>query len=136
MYINVHTANFPGGAIRGQLRDPAPETELKARLNGANEVGAGDLTASGKLNIDLRGTLICWKFHAGPAGVTAQHIHRGAAGTNGPIVVDFDGNTTGCRDIKAELAAAILANPAGYYANQHTANFPAGAIRGQLFPRP
>jgi hypothetical protein len=138
-YVNVHTADFMAGAIRGQLRVEAEEVEFKARLNGANEVdntgkaGVGDPDGRGKLDVDLRGTLLCWKFRAeGLEPVAAQHIHKGAAGTNGPIVVDFDGNARGCRDITATLAEEIAANPAGYYGNMHTAGFAAGAIRGQL----
>ncbi len=131
-YVNVHTADFPAGAIRGQLRTPADEIELKARLKGTNEVGGGDPTGRGKLDVDLRGTLICWKFSSTLDGVLAQHIHRGAAGVAGPIVVDFDGNSRGCRDITPSLAAELAANPAGFYGNQHTPGFQAGAIRGQL----
>ena len=32
-----------------------------------------------------------------------------------------------------KIAADILANPAGFYVNLHTADFPGGAVRGQLF---
>jgi CHRD domain len=35
-------------------------------------------------------------------------------------------------DISETLAAAICANPAGYYVNYHTTDFPGGAVRGQL----
>lgn len=34
---------------------------------------------------------------------------------------------------KAVVIDAILANPDGYYLNVHNAEFPAGAVRGQLF---
>lgn len=134
-YVNVHTAEFKGGAVRGQLRVEPEEFELKARLNGANEVGGGDPDGRGKLDVDLRGTLICWKFtSSGIDPVAAQHIHKGAAGVNGPVVVDFASNGRGCRDVAPALAFDLLASPAGYYGNMHTATFPGGAIRGQLAP--
>lgn len=133
-YVNVHTADFKAGAVRGQLRDETREVKLRARLSGAEEVGApGDPDGKGKLEVGLRGTLICWNFTAtGLDTVLAQHIHNAAAGVGGPVVVDFDGNARGCRDIAAPLAADIAANPANYYGNMHTTAFTAGAIRGQL----
>jgi len=77
----------------------------------------------------------------------ASHIHSGAAGVNGPIVVMLDvpdpvghGCITAEQDeslnsievlTQSELDA-IIADEAGFYANVHTATFPGGAIRGQL----
>ena len=67
---------------------------------------------------------------------TAAHIHTGAAGAAGGPVVTLqapaDGSGSGCQDIAADLAQALVSNPAGYYVNVHTAQFPQGAIRGQL----
>ena len=68
---------------------------------------------------------------------TAAHIHVGATGINGNVVVplkapDANGAASGCVNSTRSLVAAILANPSGYYANVHTTDYPNGAIRGQL----
>ena len=77
---------------------------------------------------------------------TRAHIHKAAAGANGPIHWDFleAGNPVASisdqpsqlRGVARPRAAAnvsdLLANPAGYYVNVHSTVFPGGAVRGQL----
>jgi hypothetical protein len=77
---------------------------------------------------------------------TRAHIHKGAAGTNGPIHWDFleagvpvasigDQPATLRGEARARAAAVLsdlLANPHLYYVNVHSTAFPGGAIRGQL----
>lgn len=62
---------------------------------------------------------------------TAAHIHSGAAGTNGPVVVDFSAMLSGGPVFDPDLAN-VLANPAGFYVNVHTPDHTGGAIRGQI----
>ena len=62
----------------------------------------------------------------------ADHIHVGAAGTNGGVVVNLAGGLSGCVSADADLIKAIRQNPAGYYVNLHTALNPVGEVRGQL----
>ena len=136
-YVNVHNAAFPGGAVRGQMRNKAheaEEVEFKARLSGAAErPGPGDPDGSGKFRAELEGTLLCWKFEEeNVAPITARHIHFAPADRAGPVVVSFGAMARGCRDITAELAAAIVAKPASYYVNSHNRTYPPGAVRGQL----
>lgn len=113
---------------------------LTASLLGANEVpsGAGSPVGSGRATFTInpgRGEICFNLAWEGLGVVVAGHIHKADAGANGPIVVPFTitGNpTTGCQAISRTLAVDIVTDPAGYYANFHSAAFPKGAVRGQL----
>jgi hypothetical protein len=117
-------------------------TQFAAALTGANEVPPGDPDGAGTARVRVLGSLnqICVRLEVrGIDRATAAHIHRGAAGVNGPPVVnldppDNDGDEDDCDRIGDALADEMQANPAGFYVNVHTADFPDGAIRGQLMP--
>jgi hypothetical protein len=70
------------------------------------------------------------------APATMAHIHRGDSMTAGPVVVPLDPPTRGfsanCARVEPALATEIIATPDQFYVNVHNADFPAGAIRGQL----
>lgn len=117
---------------------------LTAELSGANEVpGPGDEDGMGFAAVSLDGSTgeVCWDVVVGSITLPADamHIHIGAADVAGDVVVpapsapDADGVATGCTpDVDPTLIGAIINDPAGYYVNVHTSDFPAGAIRGQL----
>lgn len=79
----------------------------------------------------------------GPVTIVGLHIHQGAKGENGPIVIssgvsslpdaDGEGNvTTVVTGVSPTLLQAILANPRSYYVNLHTSDHPAGVMRDQM----
>jgi hypothetical protein len=108
-------------------------------LSGANEVApvVGDPDGSGTANltIDDVALTVTWNIVvANLDPVIADHIHSGAAGVNGPIVVDFGGALVGGPLGDPDLAA-VLANPTAFYVNVHTTTHTGGAIRGQV-PEP
>ena len=45
---------------------------------------------------------------------------------------DAAGKSKACAKADAAVVKDILQTPAGYYVNVHNAEFPAGAVRGQL----
>ncbi|MEK6229522.1 MAG: CHRD domain-containing protein, partial [Actinomycetota bacterium] len=58
----------------------------------------------------------------------------------GPVVLPLQqpdagdpGASSDCVAVQGSLARAIRKNPAKFYVNVHTADFPGGAVRGQLF---
>jgi hypothetical protein len=136
-YLNVHTAAFPGGAIRGQLTGTSPSavgTVISLDLKGTSEPNA-----SGTAVLRILSGQVCYRLTAKDVTLptVAAHIHKGAAGVNGPVVVPFtapgaDGTSSGCATADASLISDILANRSGYYVNVHTKEHPAGAIRSQL----
>ena len=118
---------------------------LTARLTGNNENPRADANGVGAAAVTIVGNRVCLAIsYGGLARVAAAHIHRGARGQNGPIVVDpkFTGGpgargTLGrCVTPNAGTTAAqIRSNPGGFYVNVHSSEFPGGAIRGQLSRR-
>ena len=132
---------------------------LTARLAGAQEVPAADPDGSGKATvmIDVEGGEVCFDIKSlSDVGTPNRgHIHEGAAGVNGPIVVPFfelrippadpgapptdprndsleRGGLQDCVPGDPAVLARIVANPAGFYVNVHNARFPGGALRCQL----
>lgn len=107
-----------------------------AQLTGAAEApGPGDADGSGFAVVTIDGTTvryIVWTQNIGIA--TAAHIHIGSSGVPGAVVVPLDVNSlsSGTTTISQQLANEINANPSGYYVNVHNAEFPSGAVRGQL----
>jgi CHRD domain len=120
----------------------AAPTTLSATLAGVTEgaqPGDPDGSGSATVTLDPAAGTACWNMSASGIGhVNQSHIHVGAAGTSGDVVVPldvdgFDATTEGCTsNVAANTLQGIIDNPAGFYVNLHTTEFPAGAIRGQL----
>ena len=107
-----------------------------AFLYGANEVTPGDPDGFGvaTVSIDNIGLTVSWSILALNIDLplTGAHIHTGAAGTNGPVIVDFSGSVIGAGLFDTDLASITPVSAPGFYVNLHNALYPAGAIRGQL----
>jgi hypothetical protein len=108
-------------------------------MTGANEVpsSSGDPLGFGRAIFEIVSSDgICAQFQVNTLSanstVILTHIHRGGAGTNGPVVIDFQGQLSNCADANQSLLNEVIATPEAFYANLHTNRFPNGAIRGQL----
>ena len=142
-YLNIHTPEFPDGAVRGQLAVPVvDEVFLSAAADGEQEVpgpGDPDGTAVGDFALLVDDGQLCYLVEAANVALplTGMHIHRGPAGVAGPVVVPLDPAAVGsgtetCTDVDPALLDEIAADPGGFYLNLHNADFPQGAVRGQL----
>lgn len=137
-YVNFHTAEFPAGAIRGQVF--LPSAVLWARLTGEAVTGEPANSAAGGLLLGLLtqdpGEICVGITFFGPAetGVAGAHVHKAAGGTAGPAVLDLapprgDGGPVKCYRASRDIVSEMRTVPQGYYVDVHTSG---GAIRGQL----
>ncbi|MGP3923617.1 CHRD domain-containing protein [Streptomyces sp. 8N616] len=157
-YVNLHSKEFPGGAVRGQLeplRHPVNPLDiikggkLRALSDGGQEVPKDDASKVGDPDghavtfLHPKGTRVdyslAWVNIAPP---TLGHIHQGTFGKNGdvkfplfatPVPENIFAVSGTLRDQDPAVVKRVRKNPSDYYANLHTAEFPDGAVRGQLF---
>ncbi|MEP6942513.1 MAG: CHRD domain-containing protein [Betaproteobacteria bacterium] len=106
-------------------------------LSGANEVPPVTTTATGSATVLIDADRSV-RVTVSVAGMTptASHIHEGAAGANGPVIVPFTktGDMTfasadGAKLTEAQYAAYKAGN---LYINVHSAKNPGGEVRGQI----
>ena len=115
---------------------------LKARASGHVTF---DLTRTSSGAITSGEVIFYFNYRfPGAVQISGLHIHVGAKGTNGDIVVDSGtsepldadgvGNVTKVVTATPTVLQAILDNPRGYYVNLHTTTpaHPAGALRAQM----
>ena len=115
----------------------AKAVTYESYLLGKNEVPKGAPKGSGTVNLTITGQKVCWKFTKikGIDKPLFSHIHKGKAGTSGPIYIPLGANykASGCTTApKTSPTGAIAKNPKGFYVNIHTKKYPGGAIRGPL----
>jgi CHRD domain len=129
-----------------------PSSEVPP-VTGSEASGSGTATLTFNLTKDAAGTITAATMDATvsvngfPAGtaLTASHIHPGAPGANGGIFVSLGlaagevSFPTGSGSftkrgvsLTVDEANAIIANPAAFYLNIHTAANAGGVARGQL----
>ena len=139
-YVNVHTRQNPAGEIRDQV---SPVAATGATLTAAKERpkpkgnvkrARGTFTATVKKEGDQG--VVTWRltFSRLTGRGIAAHIHRGAPGRAGPVIVPLCAPCrTGARGRVTVSAAVLNALETGRaYVNVHTRKNQAGEIRGQL----
>jgi hypothetical protein len=121
-------------------------------LTGANVATAGGPTMAGNKGgsavalVSIQGDEVSFAFTwKGIDTPTSGHIHAGAKGVNGGVKINFfskklpDGSSSVIGTTKVsdeQTLASLRSNPQQYYFNLHTAEFPDGAIRGQVYALP
>ena len=143
-YVNVHTAGYPAGEVRGQL---APVL-MQVALSGANSRPDPVITAGAGLGtLALLGNQLTFQMaYQGLSGAaTAAHIHGPTnASFNAGVQVDLAPSNGGAFGSNGIFSGSVTLTPSQLawlidgltYVNVHTAAHPAGEMRGQIMPHP
>jgi hypothetical protein len=137
-YLDIHSAAFPAGEIRGQIN---PEVyEFHFDLEGAQQVPPNASPGSGTCTIilhEITGVVIVDGAYRGLLGtVVGAWVHHAPAGAIGPpfLFPTDSGGTSGTFSatdwLAPEHVKAMLAG--NTYVNVRTTVFPPGEIRGQV----
>jgi hypothetical protein len=108
-------------------------------MTGSQETPKGSPKGTGtfKYQLNTKTSMLCYSLTWSGIGTpNAAHVHKGAKGVEGPVIIPLSTSTpvahSGCVKVKKSLLLAIKNKPGGYYVNVHTTAYPGGAIRGQL----
>jgi CHRD domain len=139
-YVNVHTPTNPAGEIRDQvgivagvkttMRASQERPKPKGKLAKAKGTFTATVTRNGSSGV------IVWKltFAQLSGKAVAAHIHSGARGKAGPVIVPLCAPCRSGRTGRATVSQSVLdALESGRtYVNVHTRKNAAGEIRGQI----
>jgi hypothetical protein len=139
-YVNVHTPTNPAGEIRDQvsivagvkttLRASQERPKPKGKLARAKGTFTATVSRSGTTGV------ITWRltFSKLSGRAIAAHIHSGARGKAGPVIVPLCAPCRSGARGRATVDGSVLdALESGRsYVNVHTKKNPAGEIRGQI----
>jgi hypothetical protein len=131
-YVNVHSEQVPSGLLRANIGpdiDWAMDVDLDVDAENNGAMGMTYLRKSGDLLF----------YHINVEGIgtndtlEAAHIHEGAAGVNGSVIIPLY-STSEFMPEMLELNDAqintLLTDPT--YVNVHTKDYPTGIVRGQI----
>ncbi len=151
-YINLHTLNYAGGEVRGQLMPITVPTTYRfdAILYGEHENPAVLTEGMGGVMIEVRADSMfltgafTLESPLNPVGGTGAHVHSGYFGQNGAVVMPltptmsvdklsgkFERKLNG---FKLDTAIVNLMRKRNAYVNIHSVAYPSGEIRGQVVP--
>ncbi|MGB0930829.1 MAG: CHRD domain-containing protein, partial [Chitinophagales bacterium] len=153
IYVNIHTATFPSGEVRGNVvrgselledlpTDPMFSADLliAGKLTGGAEVPPVMTDAIGVTSFLLNDTQDAIEVNVSVNGlsgpITGIHVHEGAVGENGDVVFNLSDFINGNRvsitltGFTSEQLGKFLTG--AYYLNVHTDANPGGEIRTQL----
>jgi hypothetical protein len=125
--------------VREKMPDWMPGSgAIKVNLTGAEEVPPLNVpgSGSGSYRVTEDGTITGSVTTKDVQG-TMAHIHRGAKGTNGPVIVPLDKNgdtytvPAGRKLTPQQLEELKKGN---LYVNVHTNRYKGGEVRGQIQP--
>lgn len=117
---------------------------LVADLTPEGQVpGPGAAGASGRFEGELVDGVLCVDLEARglDGAATGAHVHEGAPGAPGGVLVDLgapseDGADArwrdACTEVPDEAIERLATSPDSHYVDVHTAGHPDGALRGQL----
>ncbi len=152
-YYNIHSAQFPGGEVRGQLvprpkrlyanMDVAQEQAAfpNVNLSGLNDFGAAVMEYDPAAHT-IRLRLSLYNFNN---VFNNSHYHAEIPGRSGPVVLNLgnnanaggytsaNGHIAGSFDLPAGAVDPYALLVGGLYLNFHSATFGGGELRGQVW---
>jgi len=127
------------GALFASYPLSARAEDVKVMLSGGQEVPPVNSSGSGTGTITVgEDKSVSGSVKTTGVNGTMAHIHNGAAGKNGPVIVpltkDGDGAWTVPPGAKLTDAQYAAFKAGDLYVNVHSAQHQSGEIRGQLKP--
>ncbi|MGH1441195.1 MAG: CHRD domain-containing protein [Cellvibrionaceae bacterium] len=149
-YLNLHTESNPSGLLRGQLLTEDVDT-VRVVLEADQEVlldqlpSVRDTSAIAYFTYNIGGDdSVIVNLQTLGFSASMAHVHGGFAGENGRVLIglnDVSENIVGASsgtfwssDLNATLVDRQNMLNGGYYLNAHSAQNPAGEVRGQILP--